>query len=210
MVEFKTTMNKSELQEIAAANGIPTDDMTKQQIIDALNAHNAAQGGTEGGGASGADKDTDPAEKPAEGAQGGADGGGASGTGEDTTPAEKPAEGAQGGADGGGASETGKDTTPAEKPAEDAQKAPAGYHAFVYAGPSLPRGRLKEHVVVRGTFEDVKAYLADVLEDYPQVARLIVPVEKLATFSVKVKTPGNIAHKHYNDIVSAMRGAREV
>ena len=184
MVEFKTTMNKSELQEIAAANGIPTDDMTKQQIIDALNAHNAAQGG--------------------------ADGGGASGTGEDTTPAEKPAEGAQGGADGGGASETGKDTTPAEKPAEDAQKAPAGYHAFVYAGPSLPRGRLKENVVFRGTFEDVKAYLADVLEDYPQVARLIVPVEKLATFSVKVKTPGNIAHKHYNDIVSAMRGAREV
>lgn len=158
MVEFKTTMNKSELQEIAAANGIPTDDMTKQQIIDALNAHNAAQGGTEGGGASGADKDTDPAEKPA----------------------------------------------------EDAQKAPAGYHAFVYAGPSLPRGRLKENVVFRGTFEDVKAYLADVLEDYPQVARLIVPVEKLATFSVKVKTPGNIAHKHYNDIVSAMRGAREV
>ena len=56
----------------------------------------------------------------------------------------------------------------------------------------------------------MKAYLADVLEDYPQVARLIVPVEKLATFSVKVKTPGNIAHKHYNDIVSAMRGAREV
>ena len=158
MVEFKTTMNKSELQEIAAANGIPTDDMTKQQIIDALNAHNAAQGGTEGGGASGADKDTDPAEKPAEDAQGGADGGG----------------------------------------------------AFVYAGPSLPRGRLKENVVFRGTFEDVKAYLADVLEDYPQVARLIVPVEKLATFSVKVKTPGNIAHKHYNDIVSAMRGAREV
>lgn len=59
MVEFKTTMNKSELQEIAAANGIPTDDMTKQQIIDALNAHNAAQGGTEGGGASGAWKRVD-------------------------------------------------------------------------------------------------------------------------------------------------------
>ena len=158
MVEFKTTMNKSELQGIAAANGIPTDDMTKQQIIDALNAYNAAQDGAEGGGASGTDKDT----------------------------------------------------TPAEKPTEGAQKAPAGYHAFVYAGPSLPRGRLKENVVFRGTFEDVKAYLADVLEDYPQVARLIVPVEKLATFSVKVKTPGNIAHKHYNDIVSAMRGAREV
>ena len=28
---------------------------------------------------------------------------------------------------------------------------------------------------------------------------------RLATFAVKVKTPGNIAHKYYTDIVSAMK-----
>lgn len=76
----------------------------------------------------------------------------------------------------------------------------------MYAGPSLPHGRLKEHAVFNGTFEDVKAYLADVLEDYPQAERLIVPVERLSAFAAKVKTPGNIAHKYYNDIVSTMRG----
>ena len=95
-------------------------------------------------------------------------------------------------------------------PPEAAKRAPDGYDLFVYAGPTLPRGRLKENAVFRGTFEDVKAYLADVLEVYPQVARLIVPVNRLAAFSVKVKTPGNLAHKYYSDIVSAMRGNREV
>ena len=80
----------------------------------------------------------------------------------------------------------------------------------MYAGPSLPHGRLKEHAVFNGTFEDVKAYLADVLEDYPQAERLIVPVERLSAFAAKVKAPGNIAHKYYNDIVSTMRGNKEV
>ena len=101
-------------------------------------------------------------------------------------------------------------TTQPEKPLEGKQEAPQGYNLFVYAGPSLPRGRLKENTVFRGTFEDVKNYLSDALEDYPQIEKLIVPADKLAAFSVKVKTPGNIAHKHYGDIVSAMRGNKEV
>lgn len=108
----------------------------------------------------------------------------------------------------------GNNTTPDENAeqsgAEGEEDVPDGYDLFVYAGPTLPRGRLKENAVFRGTFEDVKAYLADVLEVYPQVARLIVPVNRLAAFSVKVKTPGNLAHKYYSDIVSTMRGNREV
>ena len=54
------------------------------------------------------------------------------------------------------------------------------------------------------------AYLADVVEKYPQIPRLIVPTSKLAAFSVKVKTPGNIAHKYYSDIASAIRRGKEV
>ena len=130
----------------------------------------------------------------AESAAGGEGGG-------DTTHGEKPAErpgegeedtGGSGTGDGGG-----------EQPAED-------YDTFVYCGPSIPRGRLKENAVFRGTLADVLNYLADVVEDYPQIPRLIVPTNRLAVFAVKVKTPGNIAHKYYSDIASAIRKGKEV
>ena len=169
-VEFKTSMTKAELMEIAAENGIEADDsMTKAQIVAALEAYNDA-------------------EREAE----------AAALTDDSAPT---------GNDDG---TEGNNTTPAESAAESAQEEPQGYDLFVYAGPSLPRGRLKENAVFNGTREDVKAYLADVLEEYPQIDKLIVPASKLAAFSVKVKTPGNIAHKYYTDIVSAMRGNKEV
>ena len=221
-VEFKTSMTKAELLEIAAENGIKADDsMTKAQIVAALEAYNDAEreaeaaaltddsaptgndDGTEG-------NNTTPAENAAESATDGA-GSADGGAGDDnTTPAESAAESATdgaGSADGGAGDDN---TTPAENAAESAQEEPQGYDLFVYAGPSLPRGRLKENAVFNGTREDVKAYLADVLEEYPQIDKLIVPASKLAAFSVKVKTPGNIAHKYYTDIVSAMRGNKEV
>ena len=159
-VEFKSSMSKNELLEIAAEHGIEADDsMKKNDILKLLEQARAAEG------------------------------------------AQEPQDGEE--------STTGNGDT--EPPAEDAQEAaPEGYGLFVYAGPSLPHGRLKEHAVFNGTFEDVKAYLADVLEDYPQAERLIVPVERLSAFAAKVKTPGNIAHKYYNDIVSTMRGNKEV
>lgn len=159
-VEFKSSMSKNELLEIAAEHGIEADDsMKKNDILKLLEQARAAEG------------------------------------------AQEPQDGEK--------STTGDSDT--EPPAEDAQEAaPEGYGLFVYAGPSLPHGRLKEHAVFNGTFEDVKAYLADVLEDYPQAERLIVPVERLSAFAAKVKTPGNIAHKYYNDIVSTMRGNKEV
>ena len=129
-VEFKSSMSKNELLEIAAEHGIEADDsMKKNEILKLLEQARAAEG------------------------------------------AQEPQDGEE--------STTGDSNT--EPPAEDAQEAaPEGYGLFVYAGPSLPHGRLKEHAVFNGTFEDVKAYLADVLEDYPQAERLIVPVERLS------------------------------
>ena len=94
--------------------------------------------------------------------------------------------------------------------AEETQSDIDGYDLFVYAGPSLPNGRLKENAVFRGTFPTITAYLSDVLEEYPQAEKLIVPAEKLGAFSIKVKTPGNIAHKYYTDIVSTMQSNKEV
>lgn len=181
-VEYKPGMTKPELLELAVVNGIDVDEsMTKAKIIAAIDAHNAQEAAESGG------------------------------EGNNTTPDEN---GGQSGAESGEEPGEGNNTTPdgnaAQSAAEGEEDVPDGYDLFVYAGPTLPRGRLKENAVFRGTFEDVKAYLADVLEVYPQVARLIVPVNRLAAFSVKVKTPGNLAHKYYSDIVSAMRGNREV
>ena len=195
-VVFKTSMTKAELLEIAAENGVEADDsMTKAQIVAALEAYNDAK------------REAEAAALTADSAPTGTNDGT---EGNNTTPAENAAESATdgaGSADGGAGDDN---TTPAENAAESAQEEPQGYDLFVYAGPSLPRGRLKENAVFNGTREDVKAYLADVLEEYPQIDKLIVPASKLAAFSVKVKTPGNIAHKYYTDIVSAMRGNKEV
>ena len=216
MVEFKPGMKKEELLAIAAANGITADDsMTKAEIIDALNTHNAqeaagkpTEGATEGaesaaGGEGGGD--TTPggtgAEQPGEGGED--NGGSGTGDGGGEQPAEGAAEGAGSAADGGGDNDPSGGGKPAEQPAE-------GYDTFVYCGPSIPRGRRKENAVFRGTLADVLNYLADVVEDYPQIPRLIVPTNRLAVFAVKVKTPGNIAHKYYSDIASAIRKGKEV
>ena len=169
--------------------------MTKAQIVAALEAYNDAE------------REAEAAALTADSAPTGTNDGT---EGNNTTPAENTAESATDGAGSTDDGAEGNNTTPAENAAESAQEEPQGYDLFVYAGPSLPRGRLKENAVFNGTREDVKAYLADVLEEYPQIDKLIVPASKLAAFSVKVKTPGNIAHKYYTDIVSAMRGNKEV
>lgn len=216
MVEFKPGMKKEELLAVAAANGITADDsMTKAEIIDALNAHNAqeaagkpTEGATEGaesaaGGEGGGDTTHGGtgAEQPGEGGED--NGGSGTGDGGGEQPAEGATEGAGSAADGGGDNDPSGGGKPAEQPAE-------GYDTFVYCGPSIPRGRLKENAVFRGTLADVLNYLADVVEDYPQIPRLIVPTNRLAVFAVKVKTPGNIAHKYYSDIASAIRKGKEV
>ena len=228
-VEFKSSMSKNELLEIAAEHGIEADDsMKKNDILKLLEQARAAEGAQEPqDGAETPPEGNDPAEgdeatqEPQGGAETPPEGNdpaeGDEATQEPQGGAETPPEGndpAEGdeatqGPQDGEESTTGDSNT--KPPAEDAQEAaPEGYGLFVYAGPSLPHGRLKEHAVFNGTFEDVKAYLADVLEDYPQAERLIVPVERLSAFAAKVKTPGNIAHKYYNDIVSTMRGNKEV
>lgn len=193
-IEYKPTMKKDELLELAVLNGVEADDgMTRAQIIEALEAFNTAQA----------------AEDTENGPQDGAEGDDEAGEGNDPTQnADGPQSATEGQKDPSESSGDNSENGPG--PAEGPQEPPQGYNLFVYAGPSLPRGMLKENAIFRGTFKDVKAYLADAIEQYPQIERLLVPADKLALFSVKVKTPGNIAHKYYNDIVSAMRGKKEV
>ena len=77
-----------------------------------------------------------------------------------------------------------------------------GYSQFVYIGPSLPGGLLKKNAVLIGEFEQIKAYLAPVLEQYPQAERMLYPTEKAGYAMRKIQAQGNIIHKCYMDLVS--------
>ena len=109
-VEFKSSMSKNELLEIAAEHGIEADDsMKKNDILKLLEQARAAEG---------AQEPQDGAETPPEG--------------NDPAEGDEATQGPQDGEE----STTGDSNT--EPPAEDAQEAaPEGYGLFVYAGPSL-------------------------------------------------------------------------
>lgn len=74
---------------------------------------------------------------------------------------------------------------------------------LIYIGPSLPKAMLKSNTVFEGTKDDIKKELAAVLEKFPLVERLIVPVKELGEKKDKVRTAGNILNKYYSDIVSS-------
>lgn len=75
---------------------------------------------------------------------------------------------------------------------------------LAYIGPSLPAGLLKTNKILIGTREEIDKELAAVLEKYPIVGKMLVPVEKLAEKKDKAATAGNILNKYYTDIVSSI------
>jgi hypothetical protein len=193
-ITFRKNASRETLYALAVENGIEiAEDADRAAIIEALEAYDAQTN----------------EETPAEGAENAAEGNDGGGD-NDPGDAEKPAEGAQDGAGTAGAGAGTTDTTQPKTPAEGAEDDAEGYDRFVYVGPTIPGGLLKENAVFRGTFPDIKAYLKDVLARYPQAARLIVPTTRLAEYAAKVKTPGNLAHKYYQDIVSTVKKHKEV
>lgn len=75
---------------------------------------------------------------------------------------------------------------------------------LAYIGPSLPAGLLKTNKIMIGTREEIMKELAAVLEKYPLVGKLLVPVETLAEKKDRAATAGNILNKYYSDIVSSI------
>lgn len=96
--------------------------------------------------------------------------------------------------------------------ATEAEKAANGANAsateaketltLVYIGPTLPAGQLKSNKIMVGTLDEIKEDLKTVLEKYPLVEKMLVPVEQLAAKKDKAKTAGNVLNKYYSDIVS--------
>lgn len=87
----------------------------------------------------------------------------------------------------------------ATQTATDAQK------QFVYIGPSVPRGKLQKYAIFTGTRKEVETYLADVLEKYPKISRLIVPIEELAQSREKAEQPGNAFNRYYVELASEFK-----
>ena len=70
-------------------------------------------------------------------------------------------------------------------------------------GPTLPKAMLKSNRIFEGTREKIKKELKTVIEKFPLVEKLLVPVEGLAEKKDKVRSAGNILNKYYSDLVSA-------
>lgn len=77
--------------------------------------------------------------------------------------------------------------------------------SFVYIGPSLPGARLMANTVLSGTRKDISQYYKDVIERYPNVEKLIVPVGKLSESRAKVRTSDNILSKYYSDLLNQVQ-----
>lgn len=77
------------------------------------------------------------------------------------------------------------------------------YTTYVYIGPAISDGRLKQNAVFKGCLSDVKKHLSSVITEYPQVEKLLIPTKSLEQTGYKAKTPGNILHQYCKDIISA-------
>lgn len=85
------------------------------------------------------------------------------------------------------------------QPATDAPK------QFVYIGPSIPRGKLMKNAIFTGTRKEIEIYLADVLEKYPKIKSLIVPIEELAESREKASKPGNAINRYCVELASEFK-----
>ena len=79
--------------------------------------------------------------------------------------------------------------------------------SYIYVGPSLPSGRLRENALLRGSPGSIHKMFAEEIKAYPQIKHLIVPVETLGAFLPRLRTPGNLAYRHYQEIKTTARPA---
>lgn len=93
-------------------------------------------------------------------------------------------------------------TTATEKAVETANTQPENVK-LIYIGPNLPKAMLQCNKIFEGTKEEVNKELADILEKFPLVEKMLVPISELAEKKDKVRTAGNIYNKYYSDLKAA-------
>ncbi len=87
--------------------------------------------------------------------------------------------------------------------------APEEEKTYCYIGPNLPDGVLKKNSLIIGTKKAIKEKYKEEIEKYPQLERLMIPVESLADAKAKVVSEGNILNKYYKDITSIAAERKE-
>ena len=61
----------------------------------------------------------------------------------------------------------------------------------------------RQFIWIRRTKEEVNKELAGILEKFPLVEKMLVPINELAEKKDKVRTAGNIYNKYYSDLKAA-------
>lgn len=79
-----------------------------------------------------------------------------------------------------------------------------GITNFAYVGPSLPGGRLKSLTTLNGTYAQITEYYQEAIALFPKVARLIVPVTRLAEAREKTQNSGNLLYNYYQEVAAAV------
>jgi len=73
---------------------------------------------------------------------------------------------------------------------------------LIYVGPNLPGGRLSRFRVFR---EGIPPYLDDIIQDNPDLERLIVPLDIFPDVVKRVETPGTIEHAAATKLMEGKR-----
>lgn len=102
----------------------------------------------------------------------------------------------------------GEITVEAEKAAEKGDNE-AEKETLIYIGPTVKGGALKANATLTGTRGEIKGYLKGILEEIPQVERLLIPVDRLADSKGKVKEKGTLLNRYYNEVASLDNAKQE-
>ncbi|MCM1217503.1 MAG: hypothetical protein NC331_13830 [Lachnospiraceae bacterium] len=80
---------------------------------------------------------------------------------------------------------------------------------LIYIGPTVKGGALKTNATLTGTRGEIKEYLKGILEDIPQVERLLVPATRLAESKGRVTEKGTLLNRYYNEVASLDNAEKE-
>lgn len=98
--------------------------------------------------------------------------------------------------------EAGKVTKlPASQVAPKAAKAKVA--ATVYAGPNVPGGGLSQFTVLRNG--DLAPHIKQIVERYPAIKRLIIPVSRLSAVVSKLKDPESAESAQFKAILAQFK-----
>lgn len=95
-----------------------------------------------------------------------------------------------------------ENTTTEEKAVKTANTQPETVK-LIYIGPNLPKAMLPCNKIFEGTDKEIEEELSFIIDKFPLVRKMLVPISELADKKDKVKTTGNVYNKYYSDLKAA-------